>query len=364
LGSEVLFSLFFNSPRLCVSALKKDMNSEILAKVIRGATVESIHRGHLIAVTGANETAFSIGNPEAVTFFRSAAKPFQAIPFITSGAAQKFGYLESEIALACASHSGEKVHTETAQKMLERIGLSEADLKCGAHLPFDETRADEMLRAGDAPTQIHNNCSGKHAAMLAFARHIGADLKTYDSLENPIQQKILRTVADFTGVSSEEIAVGIDGCAAPNFALSLRGMALSFARLVFPPQNLDEETQAAARRVVSAMLNFPELIGGTNRLDTILMRSARGKLISKIGADGVWLGGILPCERWERGLGIALKVEDGDDKRARPAIVVELLRKLGIFDAQTLPEISPLPVKNRRGDLVGRVEADFELAAK
>lgn len=342
-------------------SFSKSVKSSILAKVFRGAAVESIHRGHLFVTDGAGATVAALGDPGMATFFRSAAKPFQAIPFITSGAAERFGFLENEIALACASHSGEKVHTEIAGKMLERAGLSETDLKCGAHLPFDEKRAEEMLRAGEKPTQIHNNCSGKHAAMLAFAKYVKADLKTYDHLENPIQQKILETVADFTGISREKIAIGIDGCAAPNFALSLSGMALSFARLVSPPENLNKETQAAVRRIVSAMLNFPELIGGTGRLDTLIMQAADGKLISKIGADGVWLGGVLPCERWRKGLGIALKVEDGDDKRARPAIVVELLRKLEIFDAETLPEISPLPIKNRRDDVVGKVMADFKI---
>lgn len=337
------------------------MESEILAKVFRGATVESIHRGHLFVTDGAGASIAELGDPGMVTFFRSSAKPFQAIPFITSGAAERFGYAENEIALACASHSGERVHTETAQKMLERAGLSESDLKCGTHLPFDETRAAEMLRAGEAPTQIHNNCSGKHAAMLAFARHTGADLRTYDLLENPIQQKILETVSYFTGVPTEKIAIGIDGCAAPNFALPVSAMARSFARLVFPPASLDEDTREAVRRVVSAMMIYPELIGGTGRLDTMIMQAARGVLISKIGADGVYLAGVLPSERWKTGLGIAFKIEDGEDHRARPAIAVELLRQLGVFDAETLTEISPLPVKNRRGDTVGRVEASFRI---
>lgn len=237
-------------------------------------------------------------------------------------------------------------------------------MRCGAHLPFDEKSADEIIRADEKPTQIHNNCSGKHAAMLAFAKHTGADLETYEHLENPVQQKILETVSYFTEVPLGEIAIGIDGCAAPNFALSLRGMARSFARLVFPSRNLDRETREAVRRIVSAMMTYPELIGGTGRLDTLIMQAAGGRLISKIGADGVWLCGVLPCERWKKGLGIALKVEDGDDKRARPAIAVELLRKLGIFESETPADISPLPIKNRRGDLVGKVKADFKLAAK
>lgn len=337
------------------------MESEILAKVIRGETVESIHRGHLIVVDGAGETLFSLGNPAMVTFFRSSAKPFQAFPFLTSGAAERFGFLENEIALACGSHSGENYHVETARKMLDRINLSEADLRCGAHLPFDEDRAEEMLRNGEKPTQLHNNCSGKHAAMLAVAKHTGADLQTYEHLENPVQQEILKTVAKFTGVPQDEIKLGVDGCAAPNFAVSVAAMARSFARLVFPPQDFDAETREACRRIVSAMISYPEMIGGSRRLDTLLMQAASGHLISKIGADGVYVAGVLPSPNWKKGLGVAFKIEDGEDKRARPVAAIELFRQLGIFNAETLQELSPLPIKNRRGDTVGRVEASFQI---
>ena len=267
------------------------MEAQILARVIRGETIESIHRGHLIVLDGDGREIARIGNPETVTFFRSSAKPFQAIPLITSGAAERFGFLENEIALACASHSGEPAHVEIAERMLRKIGLSEADLRCGAHTPFNEQRAEEMIRAGEKPTQLHNNCSGKHAAMLALARHIGADTKTYELLENPVQQRILEAVAVFTGTAPDEIKIGIDGCAAPNYALTLAGMARSFAKLVRPPDDLGPELREACRRIVTAMLRYPELIGGTERLDTLLMEAARGQLVSKIGADGVWLGG-------------------------------------------------------------------------
>ena len=336
------------------------MTSEILAKVIRGETVESIHRGHLIIVDGDGQIVAQLGDPDFVTFFRSSAKPFQAFPFVRNGAADRFGYLESEIALACGSHSGESYHVELAAKMLERIGLSESDLRCGVHLPFDEKRAEAMIRGGEQPTQLHNNCSGKHAAMLALAKHSGANLADYEDLENPVQQEIFQVVSQFTDVEIEDIRIGIDGCAAPNFALPLSAMAKSFARLVFPPKTFDDETREACRRIVSAMISYPQMIGGTGRLDTMLMRAAHGRLISKIGADGVYVAGVLPCERWKRGLGIAFKIEDGDDKRARAVVAVELLRRLEIFSRETLTEISPLPITNRRGDKVGRVEADFE----
>jgi L-asparaginase II len=267
-------------------------------------------------------------------------------------------------ALACASHSGEKIHTTIAEKMLRKINLTEADLRCGAHFPFNEERTAEMIRADEAATQIHNNCSGKHAAMLAFAKHIGADPATYEAPENPIQQQILETISRFTETPKEEIPIAIDGCAAPNYALSLRAMAKSFLKLVFPPADFDHELREACRRVVTAMMNYPELVGGTERLDTILMQAARGRFISKIGAEGVWLCGVLPSPAWTKGLGIAMKIEDGDDKRARAVASIEVLRQLGIFEREKLRDYSPLPIKNRRGDVVGRVEAKIILATK
>ncbi|MGI9055293.1 MAG: asparaginase [Pyrinomonadaceae bacterium] len=336
------------------------MKSEILAEVIRGETVESIHRGHLIILDGAGETLFKIGDPELVTFFRSASKALQFVPCMTSGAAENFGFGEKEIALACASHSGEKIHTTLAAGMLEKAGLSETDLKCGTHLPFHEPTADEMIRNGEQPTQIHNNCSGKHAAMVAFAKYIGAEIETYEHSDNPIQQKILETISQFTDVPKNEIKLAVDGCAAPNFAVSVKAMARSFAKLVNPPDDFDENLKDACRKIVLAKTKFPELIGGTERLDTLLMQAGNGKFISKIGAEGVWLGGVLPSEKFPRGLGIALKIEDGDDKRARAVIAVEVLRQLGIFDAETLTEFAPLQIKNRRGETVGKIKPVFK----
>ncbi len=337
------------------------MNSEILAKAIRGETVESIHRGHLIVVSGEGETLFALGNPETVTFWRSSAKSIQAVPCLRHGAAEAFGFSEKEIALACGSHSGEEIHVRTAAQILEKINLSEADLRCGVHLPFDEKRAEEMIRSGEQPNQLHNNCSGKHAAMLAFAKHTGADLQTYEQLKNPVQQAILDCVAEFSDVPRDEIKIGIDGCAAPNFALPIRAMALSFARLILPPKSFDNETREACRRIVSATISHPEMIGGSGRLDTMIMQAARGKIVSKIGAEGVYSAGVLPSPQYKKGLGIAFKIEDGDDKRARAVVLIELLRQLDIFNAETLKEFSPLVITNRCGGLVGRVEASFEL---
>ncbi|MFL6468709.1 MAG: asparaginase [Pyrinomonadaceae bacterium] len=333
------------------------METPILAKVVRGETTESLHRGHLIVLDGDGERLITIGDPQTITYFRSACKPFQALPFITSGAAEEFGFTEDEIALACASHSGEPIHVEIVARMLEKIGLDESDLQCGAHLPFNEKESERLLRSNAEITQLHNNCSGKHAAMLAFATRINADTDRYLLQRSPVQQAILKTISIFCEVPKDGIVIGIDGCCAPNFAMPLMAMARGFLNLVAPQEDFaDAVVRSAAAKIVSAMLKYPELIGGSERLDTMLMKAAPGKLISKVGADGVWLCGILPCEKYPKGLAIAIKIEDGDDKRARPVVAVEVLKKLGVLLPDELAELSPMPIKNRRGDVVGRVE--------
>ena len=342
-------------------------NSEILVKVCRGDTVESVHRGHLAIVDGDGAPVGALGNAETVTFMRSAAKPFQAIPFVLSGAAERFGLTEREIALACGSHNGEPLHTETAAKILEKCGLSEKDLRCGAHDPFNAELARQMIAEHLPPTQLHNNCSGKHVAMLAFAKHTGANLANYESPENPIQAKIFETIEKFSSLKNNEIKIGTDGCAAPNFAVPLQTMAQMYARLVFPPKDFDAELREACRRIVSAMMSYPEMIGGslTERLDTEIMRAANGKIISKIGAEGVYTAGVLPSPRWPRGLGIALKIEDGEDRRARPVATLEILKQLGIIEpekSETLRHFSHLLIKNWRGDKVGEVVPNFTLS--
>jgi len=336
------------------------MPPKVLAKVIRGGTVESAHRGHLIVLDGRGESVTAVGDPNAVTFFRSAAKPFQALPCMTSGAADAFGFSDEEIALACASHSGEPRHVRIAALMLERIGLNEAHLHCGAHLPFSEKESERMLRAGEYATQLHNNCSGKHAAMLALAKHIEADINTYELIENPVQQMILHAVADLCEIPHGKVKLGIDGCVVPNFAMPLSAMARGFANLI-RPEAFDEKTQRACARIVAAFTTFPELIGGSDRLDTMLMHAAPGRIISKVGADGVWLCGVLPSDQHPTGLAIALKIEDGDDRRARPVAAVAILKQLGILPADALSELSPMPLKNRRGDLVGDVIAEISV---
>jgi L-asparaginase II len=336
-----------------------------LVEVWRGPIIESRHSGHLIALERDGAEICSLGFPESVTYLRSSGKAFQALPVVSSGAADRFGFSEREVAIACGSHNGEPIHVETVRSMLGKIGLTESALKCGVHEPYSVDVARELIRKGEAPTAIQNNCSGKHAAMLALAKHIGAPTETYDELSNPVQQMVLKTVSDFSGVASEDIAIGIDGCGVPVFGISVRAMALMYARLVAPPADLPDETRDACKRIVRAMIAYPEMIGGTkDRLDTELIRAAAGKLISKIGAEGVYTVGVLPSAEWPNGVGFALKVEDGDDKRARPPAVIDALRQLGVLSAselETLSNYSPTVIKNRRGDIVGEARAAFTL---
>lgn len=333
------------------------MPAKIVARVVRGRTTESVHRGHYVVIDGDRNIVASAGDPNTITFMRSAAKPIQAMHLITAGTANAFGFSDEEIALACASHSGEPRHTRIASLMLERIGLTEAHLRCGVHLPFNEKEADRMMREGEHPTQLHNNCSGKHIAMLATAKFTGNDLGEYENIEHPVQQMILADVSRMSELDSGRIQIAIDGCAAPNFAMPLASMAISFLNLVSASNAVSGSSATAAERIVEAMVKFPEIVGGTERLDTMLMQATAGRLVSKVGAEGVWLCGILPCERFPRGAAIALKIEDGDDKRARPVVAVRLLERLGVLAEGLLPTLSPMPIKNRRGDLVGQVEA-------
>jgi len=340
--------------------------AEPLVEVRRGAITESRHRGHVVAVDATGKMVAQAGAPENVTFLRSSAKPFQALPLLVSGAADHFGFTEQEVALACASHSGEPIHTELVASMLRKINLGSEALKCGIHEPFS-TEVTQGLRArGEEPNVLMNNCSGKHAGMLALALHLGAPIESYDSPENPVQIAIAKAVAEFSGIPIEDLSVGIDGCGVPVFGVTVKAMALAYARLVSPPSGFDQATKNACKRIVKAMSDYPELIGGTkDRLDTEIMRATPGRTISKVGAEGVYTAGILPCEEWPQGLGFALKIEDGDDHRARPTVVIEGLRQLGILSDESLEAVARyafFPVTNRRGEVVGEIRAAFSLA--
>ena len=336
-----------------------------LVEVWRGGAVESRHRGHVAAVDGDGRTVARLGDAGAVTFMRSSAKPHQAVPVLTSGAAEAFGLTDAEVAAVCGSHSGQDLHAETVAEILRKIGLDESALLCGTHEPFDSETARRLRERGERPGRLRDNCSGKHAGMLALAVHLGAPVDSYDQPDHPVQRAALETVSRFADVPATELELGVDGCGVPVFALPVRSMALMYARLVAPPEGFDAETRAACTRIVRAMTAHPEMVGGTReRFDTGVMQAAGGGLVSKVGAEGVYTAGVLPCAQWPRGLGLAFKIEDGEDKRARPTVAVESLRQLGALAGPALEAAAPysaFPVINRRGETVGEVRATFIL---
>jgi L-asparaginase II len=335
-----------------------------LVEVTRGSIVDELHRGDIAVVADDGELRFSVGNPRGkVAYWRSSAKPFQVMEVVASGAAERFGFSAEDIALAASSHNGERVHVERAASMLERIGCSVADLECGAHPPFDAASARALERAGERPTALHSNCSGKHAGMLALAAHLGVARAGYRFPEHPVQQLMLDNVARFSGVSRDEIVIGIDGCGVPCFGTSVDAMARAFARLMAPDESIPQRYASAAAVVREAMMAHPYLVAGRDRLDTDLMRAVPGVLVSKVGAGGV------QCVGLRGGLGLAIKTEDGGAGATTPPAgiaALEALRQLGVLDAAALSALdghAHQRVTTVAGEPAGEARAAFALAA-
>ncbi len=340
--------------------------AEPLVEVTRGSMVESVHRGYIAAIDANGTIIASLGKMETMTWYRSAAKPFQTIPLVASGAADNYKLSQSELAVINGSHSGEKNHLEAVASILRKAGLTESDLLCGSHMPFDDESAKRLRAEGQSPQILHNNCSGKHSGMLAFAKFIGQPTDNYIDPQHPVQKQILDVVSRFADVPVEDVAIAVDGCSAPVFGVSIEAMARSYARLVgVRHTTIEPKLASAAERVVNSMLEFPEMVGGSrNRLDTDLMRATRGRVISKVGAEGVQLLGIMPCERYPAGLGVAIKIEDGDIRRARDPVVIETLRQLGLLDGNQLAQLSNYTrstVFNHRKIEVGEIRTCFKL---
>jgi L-asparaginase II len=336
----------------------------VVIEVVRGTIVESRHRAIVSVVDPLGKNVVSFGDTGFVTYLRSSAKPFQAMPLISSGAAREFGFTQPEIAIVCGSHTGESFHTETVERILAKTGVNASSLKCGIHTPFDSETAQRLGESGI--TVLHNNCSGKHAGMLALARFRGHETETHLEPEHPVQREILDVLSRFASMKPEEIGIGVDGCSAPNFAMPVEKMALMYARLVNPDcDHLEEPFVSAAKEIVRAMAEHPEMVGGTRgRLDTDLIRASAGRIISKVGAEGVYTIGVLPNSQFPNGIGIAIKIESGDVGRIRNLVAVEVLRQLGVLDQSILEKLSAyrdVELKNHRGIRVGVIRPAFQL---
>ncbi len=333
----------------------------------RGQTVESVHFGAIAVCDNRGNLLWHYGNPDAVTFLRSTAKPFQALPFVEAGGVEHFGLTARETALICASHSGTDAHVAVAAAIQRKVGVTEDDLLCGTHPPYHQETAERLKAAGEEPTPNRHNCSGKHSGMLAFARMLRAPTADYVNPAHPVQRRILRAFAEMCGLSPEAVALGTDGCSAPNFAVPLRNAAQAYARLC-DPSALAGKRAAACRKITRAMTSYPEMVGGPGRFDTLLMRAGGGKILSKGGAEGYQGIGLLPGALGKNSpaLGIVFKISDGDArKKIRSAVALEILRQLGALSEiqwQTLASFGPrFPIHNWRKLQVGEGYPVFTL---
>lgn len=345
------------------------LRSELLVEVTRGPIVESLHYGNVAVVDSTGQVLYAAGDPQLVTYLRSSAKPIQALPVIETGAADRFGFDVSDLAMVCASHSASLEHTTRILSMLEKIGAAEVNMMCGPHFPYDPETTAQMQSRSEKPTARHSNCSGKHTGMLAIAQQLGVPMEGYLDPSHPVQQQVIQVIAEVFGVPRESIAIGTDGCGVPVFGMPVRNMALGFARFA-EPSTLGENRGKAATRLRDAMRANPFLVAGKGRLDTDLMQLASDRLFSKAGAEGVYCIGILPGKATavpepfrSRGIGIAIKAGDGAG-RATNAAAVETLRQLGVLsesEAQALASYRVGPIKNFAGKVVGELRPAFKL---
>ena len=348
-----------------------------LFEVTRGDVVESVHYGSIAVVDSNGRLLASYGDPQAVAFLRSSAKPFQLLPFVEAGGVEYYQFTPRELSIACASHEGSDLHVQTVEGLQQKIGLEETSLLCGIHMPGDVEAFKSLVVSGGQPTPNQNNCSGKHTAMLAYAKMRSLPLKNYLDLNHPIQQDILASFAAMSKLPVDEIQIGTDGCSAPNFAIPLYHAALAMARLC-DPRDLPAQRASACRKITAAMTTHPEMVSAYGEFDEQLMRVGNGNIVCKRGAEGYQIVGVLPGGLGPNspGMGIALKVSDGDpsrmalnlthSNRVRPAVTLETLCQLGVLSLeqqQTLASFGPVkPIKNHQGIVTGQARPVFKLS--
>jgi L-asparaginase II len=336
--------------------------SEVLVEVLRGDRVESLHCGSIAVVDAQGNIIYQAGDPSFEISMRSCAKPLQAIPVIVSGAAERFKFTEQELALFCGSVSGQAFHVAAVRSVLEKIRLTEAALLCGTHPPSHRGTAKELQQQGVKPGPVHNNCAGKHAAMLALCVHHGWDTTNYLPLEHPVQQLILSTIIELTGVERKDIHAAVDGCGVPVFYVPLKNLALAYARLAEPFQLQQSQltaAQQAIKKLLSAACSHPEMVAGDERLCTDIMRAAGKSVFAKTGAEGGYALALL-----DKGWGVALKIEDGSQRALGPA-VIELLKQLGAIPDAACAQLKNYhrpAVLNHRKEKVGELRPSFRLA--
>ncbi len=336
------------------------MRLQVEVLVFRGGIAESRHRVQCAAVTPGGELRAATGEARRVTSFRSAAKPFQLLPFVERGHADALGCSDEELAIMAASHSGSRAHLALVQRLLDRIGLSAAQLACGYHDPQDPESLEDVRRDPARKSRVFNNCSGKHTSMLAFAQAEGWPIEGYEQSAHPLQQLLLRTVAECCGVAPEGVQLGVDGCSAPVFGLPLADMARGYARIAAAMAHGGGQRERSLQRIARAMTSNPVVVEGHGRLATDLMLATGGRVLAKSGAEGLLL-----VADPVGGVGVAIKCEDGAMRAVAPA-AVDLLHQLGVLRADELPVLQRHrrpPVQTAAGLDVGWLEAHVAVTA-
>jgi L-asparaginase II len=329
----------------------------VLVHVNRGELTESVHNGHIAVVNDKGILSRYIGNPSLTTFARSAAKPLQAMAVLESGAAKQFNLSRSEISVIGASHNGEPRHIDAVTSIFKKIGCNPELLQCGPHYPFHKPTALKMTENNEKPTSLHNNCSGKHAGMLALAKYLKAPLDQYMDVDHPVQQQMLETISEMTDIAGERIHLAIDGCGVPVFGIPIDRLAYAFARLG-TGRGLSQPRSDAAQAIIGALREEPFYLAGSDRFDSKLIEATHGKIIGKMGAEGVYALSVP-----ELAIGIAVKIEDGAMRALYPA-VVEALRQLHFITADQMKQLQPYyqpDVLNWRGTKVGQIIPQFQL---
>ncbi len=324
----------------------------LVAEVSRGRFIESRHAIDCIVADASGTTVTAYGNEELEVFPRSAIKSLQALPLVESGAADAFGYKDKHLALACSSHNAQSMHVDTALDMLNRAGIQETCLECGAQPPQFPKHHAELVEQGVKVTAIHNNCSGKHAGFLAFARHSGFPLESYINIDHPVQKEIARTLQDVTGSVHDKDNFAIDGCSIPTYMISLKNLAIAYARFGVG-EDQSPSRSSAMLRLRDACLQFPEMVAGDYRACTRIMVAAGERAFVKVGAEGVYTVS-LP----EKGLGIAMKARDGNFRAVEvmTAFLVDQLIDLNESEKQAIQPIINPTLENWNGIQVGRIQ--------
>lgn len=330
---------------------------EILVKTYRGSLVDLVTTGSAVVSDADGNIISYVGDPDSVSYARSSAKLMQAVVPVMCGAVDAYGLNNQELAQIAASHSGEQIHVDTVRSILKKAGIPETALQCGAHYPFKADVAEAMKARGEEPTDVHNNCSGKHAGMLITTKYMGEDLDTYYQVEHPHQKRILKTIADICGVEENSIVIGLDGCGVPVHAMPIRQFAYGMARMGMP-EKLPEQYREAARRVVNAVMEHPLNTSGSDRIDYKIMSKYPGKVVVKSGANGYFTGAI-PGQ----GIGFAIKTDDGISQM-RNIVLIELLHQIGVIPEEDLDyfkEEHHVKVFNHKNELAGYSEPAFTL---